>query len=68
MQSLMTADHHGRLELVENQAMLLVDSNVQHEYDYYLSRLRRMHDWMNLFTPKLLLATSLHKTAKRCDQ
>ena len=31
MQSLMTADHHRRLALVENQAEALVDSNYQHE-------------------------------------
>jgi hypothetical protein len=47
MQSLLTADHRRQLELVENQAMHLVDSNVQHEQDSYLSRLRRMHDEMD---------------------
>ena len=43
----MTADHHRRLALVENQAEALVDYNYQHEYDSYLSSLRMMHDEMD---------------------
>ena len=46
MYSQLTADHQGRLAMVEQQANALVEANHQHESESYMLSMRRMHDEM----------------------